>query len=150
MANSVRRLDMPDMVHEEYTIPGLGSIVDIAIPKACNPSQRSARCNPMCRRLQPHVSEATTPLGAHAATACRAVPRLQPYVLQAKLVIEVDGPSHYTHHALSPKQGGPPVVVNGPTRMKVRMLLLTLTLIPTLTRTLALTLTTDPDPDPDH
>ena len=51
MANSVRRLDMPDMVHEEYTIPGLGSIVDIAIPKACNPSQRT---------LQPYVPKAGT------------------------------------------------------------------------------------------
>ena len=71
VANAVRRLDMPDAVHEEYTIPGLGSIVDIAIPKA-------------------------------------------------KLVIEVDGPSHYTHHAVGPRQGGPPVESNGPTRMKER------------------------------
>ena len=73
MANSVRRLDMPDlvhdMVHEEFTIPGLGSIVDIAIPKACNPSQRT---------LQPYVSRAAAPcvrgcnpISAHTATACR-------------------------------------------------------------------------------
>ena len=53
VANAVRRLSLcrarPAMVQEEYTIPGLGSIVDIAIP-------------------------------------------------EAKLVIEVDGPTHYIHH----------------------------------------------------
>ena len=66
--------------------------------------------------------------------------RLQPYVLQAKLVIEVDGPSHYTHHELSPRQGGPPVEVNGPTRMKVRRITPNPNPSPN----------PDPDPDPDH
>ena len=74
VASCVRRLEMPEAVHEEYTIPGLGSIVDIALP-------------------------------------------------EAKLVIEVDGPSHYTHHEVSPKAGGPPVEANGPTRMKVRQIM---------------------------